>query len=218
MKATAAKKPSKKASRTPSKKLHRGELRRILNNAGLTLIIVGLFIAATSIFGVWWNQRSAEKPKPFSQVVNNSQTKDDGTPLIKGAPVQIAIPSVNINLKVIPGYYYPKTQSWTLSLNDAQWASMTAMPNNKKGDTFIYAHYRLNVFYTLPHVSPGDQAVITTDNGHTFTYTFLSSTITSPDNTGLFNYKGKPILILQTCTGVHFQNRQLFVFNLDKVS
>ncbi len=212
------KKSTKKSSKVRSKKSRSSELSRLINNTGLSFVIIGLIIAGASLFGVWWNQRSAEKPKPFSQVVDNRQPKDDGTPLIKGTPVHITIPSVSIDLKVIPGYYYPKTQSWTLSLNDAQYAVMTAKPNNKAGDTFIYAHYRLNVFYTLPHVKNGDQAIITTDNGHTFTYTFDSSTITTPDNTGLFNYKGKPILILQTCTGVHFQNRQLFVFNLSQVS
>lgn len=193
-------------------------LSGLLNKAGLSLIIVGLIVAGASIFGVWWNQRSAEKPKPFSQLLNNTVPKDDGSPLITGTPTHITIPSVGIDLNVIPGYYYPKSQTWTLSLNDAQYATMTAKPNNKSGDTFIYAHYRLHVFYTLPHVKAGDQAVITTANGHTFTYTFLSSTITSPDNTALFNYKGQPILVLQTCTGVQFQNRQLFVFNLSKVS
>ena len=203
---------SKKSTSTPSRWGH------LLNSAGLSLIVIGLIIAAGSLFGVWWNQRSAEKTKPLSQVLNNTAPKNDGSPLISGTPVHIAIPNVSIDLNVIPGYYYPKTQSWTLSLNDAQFATMTAKPNNKSGDTFIYAHYRLHVFYTLPHVKVGDEAIITTANGHTFTYSFLSSTITSPDNTSLFNYHGKPILILQTCTGVHFQNRQLFVFNLSKVS
>lgn len=213
-----SKKSTKKSKSVRSKKNQSSELSRLINNTGLSLVIIGLIIAAASLFGVWWNQRSAEKPTPFSQVVDSRQPKDDGTPLISGMPIHITIPSVNIDLKVIPGYYYPKTQSWTLSLNDAQYAVMTAKPNNKAGDTFIYAHYRLNVFYTLPHVKAGDQATITTDNGHTFTYTFKSSTITTPDNTSLFTYKGKPILILQTCTGVHFQNRQLFVFNFSKVS
>jgi LPXTG-site transpeptidase (sortase) family protein len=117
---------------------------------------------------------------------------------------------------VIPGYYYPANKSWSLSLNDAQWGAMTAPANNKQGMTFIYAHYRKGVFLTLPKVKPGQQAIITTDNGHVFTYTFRQSVVTNPADTSLFKYQGQPILILQTCTGAWFQNRQLFMFDLVK--
>jgi LPXTG-site transpeptidase (sortase) family protein len=209
-----AKKQPKKQSRR-HRKLDGVRLR---TTGGLLFIAAGLIIGGASFFSLWLSQRSADTPKPLSQVLNNSKPKDNGQPLISGTPIHIAIPSVGIDLKVIPGYYYPSTQSWTLSLNDAQFAVITAKPNNKQGDTFIYAHYRLHVFYTLPRIQPGAEVTITTDNGHTFTYTYDSNTITTPDDTTLFNYHGKPILVLQTCTGVHFQNRQLFVFNLSKVS
>jgi LPXTG-site transpeptidase (sortase) family protein len=205
-----------KSKRT--KKAKKPWFKRLWTQAGLGLVIFGLVIASISLLSLWWSQHSSAKPKPISQVLNNHAPKDDGTPRVTGNPVHLAISSVNIDLAVIPGYYYPSTQSWTLSLDKAQYAVMTAKPNNKSGDTFIYGHYRVHVFYTLPKIQPGALAVITTDNGHTFTYQFQSSTVTTPDNTSLFTYKGKPILILQTCTGVHFQNRQLFVFNLIEVT
>jgi sortase (surface protein transpeptidase) len=191
---------------------------RLPTKGATALIIFGLLVGGISLFSVWLGERSAVKPVPLSQVLNDKAPKDDGTPLISGNPVHLSIPSVGISVNVIPGYYYPKTQSWTLSLTDAQYAVMTAKPNNKSGDTFIYGHYRIGVFYTLPRIQAGAQVSLTTDTGHTFIYTFQASTITSPSNTSLFTYKGKPILVLQTCTGVHFENRQLFVFNLSKVS
>jgi LPXTG-site transpeptidase (sortase) family protein len=209
---------AKKKQVKSKKPVKQSLFRRLQVKSGIALIIIGLLIAGFSLFSVWWSQRSAIKPLPISQVLNNKKPKDDGTPTISGTPTHLAIPSVSIDLDVIPGYYYPKTQSWTLSLDKAQYAVMTAKANNKSGDTFIYGHYRWGVFYNLPKIQPGAQVVLTTDNDHTFTYTFKSSTITTPDNTSLFTYKGKPILILQTCTGVHFQNRQLFVFDLTKVS
>lgn len=181
---------------------------------GTGLIMIGLVFGGLSLFNTWLAQRSAAAPT--SQALkSNSQTNQ--VPLISGTPVRIQLPSVSIDLKVIPGYYYAASKSWSLSLNDAQWGVMTAKPNNQGGDTFIYAHYRLHVFYTLPKVQVGDPAIITTDNNHVFNYTFRSSTITSPGDTSLFAYKGKPILVLQTCTGVWFENRQLFIFDLTKV-
>jgi LPXTG-site transpeptidase (sortase) family protein len=187
---------------------------RLLTKLGIAMVIIGLALVIFSVLSVWNSQRSAAKPQPFLRIVNNAAPKVEGVPTVSGTPAHLSIPSVGIDLDVIPGYYYPSTQSWTLSLDKAQFAVMTAKANNKAGDTFIYAHYRLHVFYTLPKVEAGAEATITTDNGHTFTYVFQSSTVTTPDNTELFSYKGKPILVLQTCTGVHFQNRQLFVFSL----
>lgn len=182
---------------------------------GLIAMLTGLIVAGWLVFSLWWAQRSAAAP--VQHALTNNQPVHNENPLIEGTPLRIAIPSVDIDLKVIPGYYYPESRSWTLSLNDAQWGTMTAKPNNKEGDTFIYAHYRWHVFYNLPKIKPGAKAVIKTDNKHTFTYKFTKSTITTPDDTSLFSYKGKPILVLQTCTGLWYQNRQLFVFDLTRV-
>jgi LPXTG-site transpeptidase (sortase) family protein len=96
----------------------------------------------------------------------------------------------------------------------AQYATVTVQPNNKEGNTFIYAHNRVGVFHTLSRINVGDTVIITTDNGHTLTYKFRTSYETNPNDTSLFSYKGAPILTLQTCSGVWYQNRQLFTFDL----
>jgi LPXTG-site transpeptidase (sortase) family protein len=186
--------------------------------AGSTLLITGLALLGFFWLNTYLSQRSNVKPVPASQVFRNNGSLNDGKPVISGTPVHIYIPSVSIDLNVIPGHYYPQYNSWTLTNSNAQWGDMTAPANDHSGDTFIYAHALNGVFGSLPKVKPGDQAVVRTDNGHTFTYQFSASTVTSPTDTGLFKYQGKPILILQTCTGSWYQNRQLFVFNLSKVS
>lgn len=169
------------------------------------------------MFNTWNSQRTTAPGSTVQALKSNQPVIDKGTPLVSGTPTHLTIPGVGIDLKVIPGYYYASNKSWTLSLNNAQYGTMTAPSNNKEGDTFIYAHYRKGVFLTLPKIQPGATAEVTTDNGHVFTYTFSSSLVTSPEDTSLFSYKGKPILVLQTCTGVWYQNRQLFTFNLTKV-
>jgi LPXTG-site transpeptidase (sortase) family protein len=179
---------------------------------GVTLISVSLMLGGYNIITGWLSQRGGHV-----EALKNNRPAQDANPLITGVPTHINISNVGIDLKVNPGYYYPATQSWTLSLNDAQWGAMTAKPNNKEGDTFIYAHNRVHVFYTLPKVQPGDEAIVTTDNGHIFTYKFVHSTVTVPTDTSLMRYQGKPILVLQTCTGLWYQNRTLFVFDLVKV-
>ena len=205
-------------SKRSSRKVKRSSQNSLPFWLGTAFVLVGLIVGGISLFKVWHDQHSTVKPKPLSQVLSRQKTAVNDEPLISGSPVRISVPSVNIDLKVIPGYYYPSSQSWTLSDTDAQFATMTAKPNNKAGDTFIYGHALMNVFGRLPKIQTGAQATITADNGHTFTYTFQTSSIVTPGDTSLFTYQGQPVLILQTCTGTHFQNRQLFVFNLSKVS
>lgn len=133
---------------------------------------------------------------------------------IQGNPVHIDIPSLGLSLDIINGTYNTRTGQWTLTEDKVQYAVNTPPPNNAEGDTFLYGHYRTGVFATLHDIKIGAQVAITTDNGHTFTYQLASVRVTDPSDTSLFNYAGKPILTIQTCTGLFFQYRQLFTFNL----
>lgn len=183
---------------------------------GLICVAVGAVVLGVSILNLK-DSGSTASAQPLVQVLKSEKVVDNGNSTVSGTPVRIDVPSVSISLNVIPGYYYSSSKTWTLSLNSAQYAVMTAPANNKSGNTFIYAHYRKGLFLTLPKIQPGASALVTTSNGHVFTYTFRASAVTTPEDTSLFNYQGKPILILQTCTGVHFQNRQLFTFDLTTV-
>lgn len=204
------KKPNKK-----SKLLNSSRLQLAI---GLALVLIGLGYIGLNLHKTTVAERSATKPQPVAKVLKNNQPAKTDQPPLSGTPIWISVPSVAIDVKVIPGYYYPADHSWTLTPTTAQWGTMTAKANNQAGDTFIYAHDLKNLFYNLPKVTPGAEAIVTTDNGHTFTYKFASSTITSPQDTRLFSYQGSPILILQTCTGAWYQDRQLFVFNLSGAS
>src|ERR1051325_598504 len=125
--------------------------------AGVILVLLGLILGGYTLLNLWLNQRSAAKPTTHA-LHSNNQIND--VPLISGRPVRLRISSVGIDLKVVPGYYYKQSNSWTLTLNDAQWGVMTAPANNQQGDTFIYAHYRQGVFLTLPRIKPGAKAVV----------------------------------------------------------
>jgi LPXTG-site transpeptidase (sortase) family protein len=122
-----------------------------------------------------------------------------------------------MSLPVINGYYYPATKQWTLTLSDVQYATITPPPNNASGNTYLYGHYRSEVFARLHDIKIGANAVIDTTNGHVFTYQLESVRSTVPTDDSLFHYQGPPILTIQTCTGTFFQYRQLFTFKLVSV-
>lgn len=131
---------------------------------------------------------------------------------ITGKPVRLIIPGLAMDLQVIDGEYSKTTGAWTLTNDKAQFAVPSAQPNNESGDTFIYGHYRREVFARLHTITPGSQAIIETDNGYRFTYTFTATEAIQPTNTDIFTYDGPPQLTIQTCSGAWFQNRQFFYF------
>ncbi|HEX5394925.1 MAG TPA: sortase [Candidatus Saccharimonadales bacterium] len=215
------KSPTKKIAKAGSKTARNSNLLLRVSNMramvliGLILMLAGAGILGYQLISLWLSQRTAAAPQPISNVLNGPAV--NGEPYVSGVPVHITLTSVVIDLDVIRGYHNTQNNTWTLTLDKAQWGVMTAPANDKSGATFIYGHYRRSVFSRLPKIQTGAIAKVKTDNGHTFIYKFRASSVVPPTDTSVFEYKGKPILIVQTCTGVHFENRQLFVFDLIKV-
>lgn len=178
---------------------------------GLVLMVAGICLFVLRDSNAF--NKSAPTPPPSHATVWVAPKPDT----ITGTPTVIKLPSLGLSLPVINGYYNAHAQSWTLTNDSVQYATITPPPNNAGGNTFFYGHYRPGVFATLHTIKPGAQAIVSTDSGHTFTYTFISSRITTPIDDSIFSYQGPPILTIQTCSGLFFQNRQFFTFNLTSV-
>lgn len=164
------------------------------------------------------------EPKPITKTVATVSAQPVTTPVtaapvgpVSGEPARIAVPAVGIDLPIEPGYYNYQKQTWTLSNTGANFAVMTAKPNNTAGNTFIYGHNNAAIFKRLMDSKPGDQAIVTSKDGKSFVYSLQSSRDTKPTDTSLFNYQGAPILTVQTCSGAWFQHRRLFTFTFVEV-
>jgi LPXTG-site transpeptidase (sortase) family protein len=187
---------------------------RFYSSIGFFLILAGLLLGS-SHFIKYWQQKNSQPV--FAQSLTQQSTLP-AKATVSGFPSHIAVPSVDISVDIDPGYYNKSSQQWTLSLTKAEYATITPLPNDANGNTFIYGHNRWDVFYKLLKVQAGDQAIVTTTNHHTFTYQMTGQRDTKPTDTSLFTYKGPPILTLQTCSGFWYQNRSLFVFKRVKVA
>lgn len=189
--------------------------KRIIIGSSLALVILGLAVNYQRLADYWDSRRLATISP------NRAFASTTGQPApvqrIEGKPVAIAIPSLKLDLPVVNGYYNEQAKVWTLSNDKAHFATLSPQPNNQEGNTFIYGHNRKEVFAKLLKIQPGAEVIVTTENNHRFTYKFVGSYVTSPDDSRLFNYRGAPILTLQTCSGLWYQNRQLFRFDLVKV-
>jgi len=185
---------------------------------GTILCVLGIVGAAPTVYFSMLNHSTASAEPAFptpktTQTPASTPTK----PVISGHPNNISIPSVSVNVSVVDGQFDAKTQEWTLGLHTAHWGVMTPQPNDTSGNTYIYGHYRPEVFAYLHTIRPGAQAFVTTDNGYKFTYTYESSVTVSPNDTSLFSYRGPSILTVQTCSGSWFQNRTLYKFTFTSV-
>lgn len=190
----------------------------------LSLALSALLITAGAVFIIFFRSQQTTIVTPLPKAAEIQAAKAAAPkqttqqPVVSGEPASLSIPSLGLNIDVTPGVYNKQTRQWTLTLDKVQYAVMTPEPNNQGGNTFLYGHYRKGVLATLHNIQPGAKAIVTTKNGKVFTYTFVSDRIVAPeDSAGIFDYQGAPILTIQTCTGVFFQNRQLFVFDLESV-
>jgi len=178
------------------------------------LIAFGLFYGYEPLMRELRNSSATAESLEAPEEIYNMETEE---PAISGNPVRIEVPSVGIDLEVIDGYYNAGNNSWTLSKEKAQFAKVSSPANNKEGNTFIYGHNAPGVFNKLPGIKIGDKATVTTDNGRKFIYEYYDLSVTRPDDVSIFEYKGPPILTMQTCSGAWYQNRSLFAFSLKEV-
>jgi LPXTG-site transpeptidase (sortase) family protein len=192
--------------------------RLILIITGLILMAVGLTLGLPPLL-----RASQDSSVPKVAVSPFTQQNTQPTPVaetaqafqrVEGVPVRLQIPSLGIDLPIIKGYHNKQSNTWTLTKTKVQYAVDTPLANNEGGNTFLYGHNRKEVFRDLSKIALGAEAVVTTENGHVFTYAFEGALETTPDDGTLFNYQGPPIMTVQTCSGMWYQNRQLFTFSL----
>lgn len=138
---------------------------------------------------------------------------------ISGQPERILVERLGIDLAVVNGKYDAVTDSWTLTEDKAQFATMTQLPNNQYGSTFIYGHNTDKVFAKLAGLKAGDLVKVTTTNGHTFSYVYNGQEIVQPDNTTVLSeVPSRPRLTLMTCEGIFSQTRRIMLFDFKGVA
>lgn len=188
------------------------KFHRSLLLISITAILIG--IAGLLPYAYFWNQnRIAQASASPVYLPERAPLPDPKPTLVTGKPVRLLIASLDVDLAVADGTYNTKTKAWTLSKDKAHYALPSIQPNNEQGNTFIYGHYRRQVFSSLRKLADGAVAHLITDNGYKFTYVYRGNQVVHPTNVDIFAYTGKPQLTLQTCTGALFQDRQHFFFD-----
>lgn len=187
--------------------------------AGVVLTVFGLFGIVPMLFNS--DDVAIAASPSVAQVAGTPDEIKKEEPVapstISGHPVRVVAPTVGVDMPVVDGFYDSASGDWTLYSDKAQFAAMTAEPNDKEGQTFIYGHATQRVFGKLLTMKTGDHVEVYTSNGYKFTYTLTETDIVTPQNTNVLSYTGKPRLLLQTCVGAWSQNRKFFMLDFTKV-
>ena len=178
-----------------------------------------LFILAGGLLGSDYiikfvDDAHATYPSPNVIVSDSASSNPSSITQSTALPTHVGIPSADISVDVDAGYYDSTTSTWTLGNAKAYFATLSTPPNAVEGNTYIYGHNRDNIFLPLNKVTIGTESTVIASDGKTFTYRLSSIHDVLPtDSSWLIDYRGEPILTLQTCTGLWDQYRRLFVFD-----
>ena len=119
-------------------------------------------------------------------------------------PVEILIPSIQIDLKVDPGQI--KDGVWLISDTEATFLNTSAAPGTG-GNTVIYGHNKKVIFGNLPYLSLGQKISVKTKSGKIYNYITDQKYFVGPDRVDLVSPTKDDELTIYTCYGLFDSQR-----------
>ena len=196
-------------------------VRNAMSNTPLFLRVVCLYvIAALPIWAIsHFTQPSPLVASVQFPPVSTLTTQTIKKQVISGQPARINITRLGIDLPVVDGVYDAQNDSWTLRDDAVQFATITTLPNDVQGNTFLYGHNTVQVLEPVKNIVPGDVLTITTTNGKVFSYAYVSDLSVTPDRTDVLAATSPtPRVTLMTCQGFFSETRRLLYFDFTGVA
>jgi LPXTG-site transpeptidase (sortase) family protein len=196
-------------------------MKTIITKMPPVLRVVSLYLVVVALLSLIAYIIQADKPAaavyavPMVQVQSPAVESEE----ISGVPSKVSIPRLGIDLSIVNGTYDRERDEWTLTDDSVQFASMTSLPSNKNGNTFLYGHNTAAVLQPVKDIIPGDILTVTTTNGRVFTYTYISDMTVTPDQTNVITpISSDPQVTLMTCEGWLSEVRRIMYFKFEGVS
>jgi len=173
------------------KSFNKHSLRRIRQNIfqksalALGLILIGV--------GVWL-KISTPHSLSFDGQINIQNTVKTQTSL----PVGIEIPSISVNLPVEESII--QNGLWSVSKTGVSHLASSSVPGNS-GNVILYGHNTVDKLGSLSRVKIGDNILVKTQNGTTYTFKIKSIETVEPTDIDKLNEHEGETLTIYTCTG-----------------
>lgn len=115
-----------------------------------------------------------------------------------GMPVRLRLPSVSLDLLVVPAY---KTGSrWPTTSRGISYLASSPLPG-EIGNSIFYGHNWSRILGQLKNSRPGDPLAIVYSDGRTNTFTIQEVKTVGPNATEILDPADFPQITLYTCTG-----------------
>lgn len=131
----------------------------------------------------------------------------------KSFPKRIRIPSVNIDLPIVPAEI--KNNRWDTTDEGASYLLSSPVPGTT-GNSIIYAHNWASLFSNLISVKPGSKVDIVFADKKTKIFTVQATSAVSPDQSSILAQTKDKRITLYTCTGWFDSKRFVVVATLQE--
>jgi len=170
-------------------------LRKFLarNNSSLSLTLIGLLFFSFGAYN-YYRIRVLSFPIPTQEA--SVQVGD--------RPTHISIPSIKIDLDVIPAVI--KNGVWDISYSNATFLNSSKAPG-ENGNIVIYGHNKKLIFGNLPYLSIGQKIIVKTESGKTHEYQVYKKDFVAPSRIDLVSPTDHEELTLFTCWGLFDSQR-----------
>ncbi len=113
-------------------------------------------------------------------------------------PYQIQIPSIGVNLPIIPAVI--KNHNWETTSAGVSYLQSSPLPG-QKGNSVMYGHNWTSILGNLPKVKTGDVITVTMHDGKKKDFRIEYTAVVTPDQDYIIDNTNDVRLTLYTCTG-----------------
>lgn len=156
---------------------------KILTFFGFLFLIFGGYLV---------NERYSPKKLEFKDF-ETSRTYSSQT-----VPVRIIIPSLNIDKAIFPASI--RKRNWESTTKGISYLSSSPAPGSE-GNSILYGHNWPSILGNLTKIKPGDEIVITMNNGERKEFTVEFTAVVDPTQTHILNQTTDNRITLYTCAG-----------------
>lgn len=165
------------------------------------LVVSGLIILILAGLLFW--QRYNPQRLSFDINELSGQTED-----ITALPLEIIIPSLNIDLPIIPAKL--QKGKWEATTKGVSYLSSSPIPG-EAGNSILYGHNWPNLLGNITKLKPGQVIRIKFMDGSEKKFVIDSTITISPKDVGILNPSKSAQITLYTCTGFFDSKRFVVV-------
>jgi sortase A len=170
----------------------------------LVLISISIVFLSLGAYQVWL------KYDPNRLSFSNYTVSADEVPANTNIPVNITMPTIGINLHVIPAKVTGDV--WPTTDNGASYLLSSPIPG-ETGNSVIYGHNWMSLFGKIVDLKKGDEIDIQLADKTVRKFRVINTTEVSPSDTQILAPTDNRVLTLYTCSG--FLDSKRYVVRAD---